>query len=188
MTLIVCAHSLVGRPVVTLDGDDLAQIKDVVYTAGSGSVRGFTLAGRGLLAGPKRQVLLWNNVHAVGRHAVMVGGTDGLTDPSNLETDPAGGADVLGDTVLTEGGTALGKVTDVLVDIGADADVVGFEIVTSDALPPAGRRALLPRPAMSGASDEAIVVPDSTTDFVAGDLAGFATAVSSWRARETGVR
>jgi uncharacterized protein YrrD len=188
MTLIVCAQQLAGRPVVTLDGDDIAQIKDVVYTTGSGSVFGFTLAGRGLLAGPKRKVLLWKDVHAVGRHAVMVSGTDLLTDPSSLDTDPVGGVDVLGDTVLTEGGTGLGKITDVLIDIGADADVVGFEIVTSDALPPAGRRALIPRPARSGVSDEAIVVPHSTTDFVAGDLTGFATAVSSWRTHEAGVR
>jgi uncharacterized protein YrrD len=188
MTLIVRAEDLAGRPVVTLDGDDIGQIKDVVYAAASGSVTGFTLAGRGLLAGPKRKVLPWKDVHAVGRHAVMVSGADRLSDPSSFDMDPAGGADVLGDTVLTDGGTALGKVTDVLVNLGVDAEVVGFEIVTTDALPPPGRRALIPRPARSGASSEAIVVPDSAAEFVAADLARFAAVVSSWRAHELGVR
>lgn len=35
------------RPVVTLAGEDVAQVKDVVYAAGGGAVGGFTLAGRG---------------------------------------------------------------------------------------------------------------------------------------------
>jgi uncharacterized protein YrrD len=188
MTLIVCAQQLAGRPVVTLDGDDIAQVKDVVYAAASGSLIGFTLAGRGLLAGPKRKVLPWKDVHAVGRHAVMVTGADRLRDPSDFESDPAGGNDVLGDTVLTDGGTALGKVTDVLVGIGDDAQVVGFEIVTTDALPPAGRRALIPRPVRSGVSGEAIVVPSSATEFAAADVAGFAAVMSSWRTNEQGVR
>ena len=37
-------------PVVTLAGDDVAQVKDVVFSADGGAVAGFTLAGRGLLA------------------------------------------------------------------------------------------------------------------------------------------
>jgi len=43
---------VIGRPVVTLNGQDIAQIKDVVYSAGGGAVGGFTLAGRGLFSGP----------------------------------------------------------------------------------------------------------------------------------------
>jgi anti-anti-sigma factor len=187
MTRIVCARDLAGRPVVTFDGDDIAQIKDVVYAATNGSVIGFTLAGRKLLSGPKPQMLRWKDVHAVGRHAVMVTDTERLIGPSDFDTDPAGGADVLGDTVLTVGGTALGTVTDVLVDIGGDADVVGFEIVTTDALPPAGRRALIPRTSGSGVSGEAIVVSDTSTGFVTSDLAGFVASLSSWRSRESGV-
>lgn len=39
------------RPVVTLDGEDVAQVKDIVYAAGAGPVSSFTLAGRGLFSG-----------------------------------------------------------------------------------------------------------------------------------------
>jgi len=39
------------RPVVTHAGDDVGQVKDVIYAAGGGEVGGFTLAGRGLCRG-----------------------------------------------------------------------------------------------------------------------------------------
>jgi sporulation protein YlmC with PRC-barrel domain len=186
MTLLVRARDLIGRPVVTLDGDDIAQIKDIVYAESTGAVVGFTLAGRTLLSGPMRETLPWKHVHAVGRHAVMITGRDALADPDGVDTGAGPDSDVLGDTVLTRGGTALGTVVDVIIDAGPDAHspagVVGFEITTSDALPPRGRRALIPRPDTYAASGEAIIVADSATDFVANDLAGFGSAVASWRA------
>jgi uncharacterized protein YrrD len=67
MTLLLRARDLIGRPVVTLDGDDVAQIKDIVYAGSTGSVLGFTLAGRSLLSGPMREVLPWKHVRSVGR-------------------------------------------------------------------------------------------------------------------------
>jgi uncharacterized protein YrrD len=185
MTLLVRARDLIGRPVVTLDGDDIAQIKDIVYASSTGSVVGFTLAGRTLLSGPLREALPWKHVRSVGRHAVMIVNPDALSDSPGFDTGAAD-ADVLGDTVLTRSGTALGEVTDVIIDAGPNdgsgADVVGFEIATSQALPPQGRHALIPRPDIYAASGEAIIVADSTTDFIANDLAGFEAAVASWRA------
>lgn len=185
MTFLVRARDLIGRPVVTLDGDDVAQIRDIVYAESTGSVVGFTLAGRTLLSGPMREALPWRHVHSVGRHAVVITGQDVLTDPDGLDTGAGADSDVLGDTVLTQGGTALGTVIDVIIDAGSDehspAGVVGFEIATSDALPPAGRRALIPTPDAYAASGEAIIVADSATEFVANDLAGFGSAVASWR-------
>jgi uncharacterized protein YrrD len=186
MTLLVRARDLVGRPVVTLDGDDVAQIRDIVYAGTDGSVVGFTLAGRTLLSGPLREALPWKHVHSIGRHAVMIADADALTDAPDFDADAASESDVLGDTVLTRSGTALGQVIDVIIDAGPDDDshagVVGFEITTSDALPPQGRHALIPRPQVYAASGEAIVVADTATDFIANDLAGFGASVASWRA------
>jgi sporulation protein YlmC with PRC-barrel domain len=70
MTLLVRARDLIGRPVVTLDGDDVGQIRDIVYAESTGSVVGFTLAGRTMLSGPMRETLPWKHIHSVGRHAV----------------------------------------------------------------------------------------------------------------------
>ncbi len=45
MSLLMKATEIVTRPVVTLAGEDVAQIRDVVYDD-DGVVVGFTLAGR----------------------------------------------------------------------------------------------------------------------------------------------
>jgi len=47
MSVLVRARELIGRPVVTLDGNDIAQVKDLVFDKVSGQVAGFTLNGRG---------------------------------------------------------------------------------------------------------------------------------------------
>jgi hypothetical protein len=67
-------------------------------------------------------------------------------------------------------------------DIAQIKDVVGFEITTSNALPPAGPRALIPRTYPHTAPGEAIIVADRIIDYLAKDLAGFGTTVASWRA------
>ncbi|WP_411574781.1 PRC-barrel domain-containing protein [Streptomyces fradiae] len=66
MTDYLRAREITGKPVVTLGGEAVAQIKDVVFDAARGGIRAFTLSGRGLLAGPMKQALSWKNVHASG--------------------------------------------------------------------------------------------------------------------------
>ncbi len=55
-------------------------------------------------------------------------------------------ANVLADQVLTDAGVLLGTVVDVILEVGAEADVVGYEIEASENLserraPPAHPRA-----------------------------------------------
>lgn len=66
MSRLMRTSEVTKRPVVTLSGEDVAQIKDVVYSAGGGAVGGFTLAGRGLFSGPSKQALAWASVMALG--------------------------------------------------------------------------------------------------------------------------
>ncbi|MDY7089037.1 MAG: PRC-barrel domain-containing protein [Actinomycetota bacterium] len=183
MSLLTQATALAGRPVVTLGGEDVGQVKDVVYSVSSRQVVGFTLAGRGLLAGPMRQALPWDGVHAVGRDAVMIPDEgvlierDEVADRAELHNQNS-----LGGTVLTEGGTALGTIEDVILEIGGPADVVGYEIRTTEALPPAGRHAFLPLPGQVAASGEALVVPDAVATMVVDDLAALGALVRNERA------
>jgi len=44
---------------------------------------------------------------------------------------PPSGRDVTGDEVLTDGGTSLGQVRDVVVLVGSNGEVVGYEIETA---------------------------------------------------------
>ncbi|GAB3679842.1 PRC-barrel domain-containing protein [Angustibacter aerolatus] len=179
---------LAKRPVVTYAGDDVAQLKDVVYAGDGGHVSGFTLAGRGLFAGPKHEVLPWSQVAALGVDAVMVVSEAAFADASALSGDAGGEGDpgdVLGSQVLTDAGTALGTVVDVVLEVptepGGACDVVGYEIEASEALGTKGTKLLIPLPDTLAASGEHLVVPASARDFVAHDLAGFGASVQDFR-------
>lgn len=179
------------RPVVTLDGEDVAQVKDIVYAAGAGAVSGFTLAGRGLFSGPLKRSLAWGSVLALGSDAVMIAGDDSLEPREDLldasTTSGGSGGDVLGSQVLTDTGTDLGTVIDVIIEVGDPPEgrcaVVGYEIRSSEALGHKGTTLLIPLPDTVAVSGEHLIVPASATDFVGDDLAGFGAAVAAFRAQ-----
>ena len=176
------SSELTKRPVVTMAGEDVAQLKDVVYDGSGGSVGGFTLAGRGLFAGPMKKALSWQHVRALGRDAVMVDSEAVFAEPETVvERSDARERDVLGSHVITDTGTDLGSVVDVVLQVGEVADVVGYEIESSPALGRDGRRVLIPLPDTMAVSGEALIVPAQATEFVADDLAGFGASVDAFR-------
>lgn len=188
MSRLMRASETSGRPVVTLGGEDVAQIKDVVFWADGGEVGGFTLAGRGLFAGPLHKALAWANVVALGNDAVMVADDDSLTPMQTvLHGSGRAGGDVLGSQVLTDEGTDLGTVVDAIIEVdrgrGARCDVVGYEIRPAPSLGHQSTTVLVPLPDTLSASGELLVVPAGVKDFVREDLAGFGTAVDDFRDR-----
>lgn len=188
MSRLMRTSEITQRPVVTMAGDDIAQIKDIVYAADGGSVRGFTLAGRGLFSGPLSTVLPWSKVAALGSDAVMIRDEHALTDPAELDAGSARsigkGGNILGSQVLTDAGTDLGRVVDAIVEVFGghqECDVVGYEIESSEALENAGTKVLIPLPDTMAASGEHLIVPASARNFVRKDLAGFGAAVEDFR-------
>ncbi|AXE24221.1 PRC-barrel domain protein [Streptomyces globosus] len=176
MTFLIRIGDVVGLPVVTLEGDAIAQVKDVVLDAGDGRVTMFTLSGRGLLAGPRHEVLPWANVHALGSDAVMVADRSAVVGPDETEQAEAPGAGVGGAAVLTSEGEHMGKVTDVVLDVGDDvARSVGYEVKLGHR--EAGwTTALLPVPLPLAATDENVVVPAMSLRFTAENLEDFPEA------------
>jgi uncharacterized protein YrrD len=179
------------RPVVTMAGEDVAQIKDVIYAAGGGTVGGFTLAGRGLFSGPLKESLAWSEVAALGADAVMIR-DESVLRPTKEVLDASrasggSGANVLGSQVLSDAGVALGVVSDVVLSVagasGGQCDVVGYEIEASEALGTQGEKVLIPLPDTIAASGEHLMVPASAKEFVGRDLAGFGAAVEAFRAQ-----
>ncbi len=189
MTVLLRAAEVVGRPVVTLAGEDVAQVKDVVYAGGSGEVAGFTLNGRGLFSGPLKTALAWGQVRGLGREALVIVDEQVLVPRDELLAAGGGGrgsGDVLGSRVLTDTGVDLGEVVDVVLESGERADVVGYEIDSSSALGRDGRRVFLPLPDTLAVSVESLIVPAAATEFVTDDLSGFGAAVTAFRARLSG--
>ena len=191
MTRLMRTSKLAKLPVVTMAGEDVAQIKDVVYAAGGGEVGGFTLAGRGLFAGPLKQSLAWSSVASLGADAVMIADEDALEPTASVLDRSAhsggSGGNVLGSQVLTDAGVDLGKVIDVIIEVSqggsGQCDVVGYEIEASEALGSNSTDVLIPLPDTIAVSGEHLIVPASAKDFVGQDLAGFGAAVEQFRAQ-----
>lgn len=181
MRLLVTAAAIHGLPVVTIGGEDVAEVRDVIYSPDAGRVVGLTLNKRGFLAGRRREVLPAETIHAIGRDAVMIDGVDGLILPADAPADvgaPPAERDVTGNEVLTEGGTSLGRVRDVVVLAGSKGEVAGYEIETAS-----GGTGYIPLPAQWAVSGTAIVVPEATKEFVKDDLVGLGAAMDEFRSR-----
>ncbi|MEV5509655.1 PRC-barrel domain-containing protein [Streptomyces orinoci] len=185
MDTLTLASELTGRPVVTLGGDLVAEVKDTVFDGLAGRITGFTLNGRGLLAGPLKESLPWSAVHALGRNAVMIPGREALAEPAAVlpPGKDTGGA-VVGIRVLTDAGREAGTVRDVVVE--PDGKVAGFQIVAADALDHRRRTVFIPRDEALAASGQALVVSDDASRFVAQDLPSFTAQVENFRARRAG--
>jgi uncharacterized protein YrrD len=167
--------------VVTIGGEDVAEVRDVIYSPEAGRVVGLTLNKRGFLAGRRREVLPTETIRAVGRDAVMIDDESSLILPEDAPVDvgtlPAG-RDVTGDEVLTEGGASLGQVRDIVVLVGSHGEVVGYEIETA-----AGTTGYIPLPNQLAVSGSALVVPDATKEFIEDGLAGLGKAVDEFRSK-----
>jgi uncharacterized protein YrrD len=182
MRLLVTGSAIRGLPVVTISGgEDVAEVRDVIYSPEAGRVVGLTLNKRGFLAGRCREVLPAAMIHAIGRDAVMVEGEESLVLPDDAPADVGhapSGRDVTGDEILTEAGASLGRVRDVVVLVGGSGEVVGYEIDTAS-----GGTGYIPLPAQLAISGSTLVVPDTTKQFVEDDLVGLGAAVDEFRSK-----
>lgn len=182
MKLLMHASQITGLPVVTVrGGDDVAEVRDVIYSPEAGRLAGLTLNKRGFLAGRRREVLPAESIHAIGRDAIMVQDESRLVHPQDAPQEVVGtGPDrnVVGNDVLTESGVSLGTVRDLALLVGSTGEVVGYEIEKAG-----GGRGYIPLPAQLAVSGSTLVVPDMTQEFVRDDLVGLGAAVDDFRSR-----
>jgi uncharacterized protein YrrD len=183
--LLMRAVTLGGLPVVTTTtGEDIAEIRDVIYVPDKGRVVGFTLNKRGRLSGRLKNVLAMEDVHAVGRDAVMVVDASALEGPDGTDdAKDAKGRNVIGNAVLTDAGKQLGVVRDLIVEM-SHGEVIGYELDGDPTLQRAeGAPLLLPLPSTLAVSSDVLMVPADVEEFIRDDLAGFGSAVADFRAR-----
>lgn len=178
---LIKASELVGLPVVSVDGgEDIAEIKDVVFDGTAHKLIGFTLNKRGWFRGSLRQDLPADSISAIGPDAVMVASAGDLEEPADSPAALSGDAPthaVLGSRVLSSDGSDLGEVTDVVISTGASFTAVGYEIETDD-----GDKRFVPISAQLALSDSNLLIPAEASPFIRNDLAGFGAAVEEYRA------
>lgn len=173
-----------GLPVVSIaSGEDVAEVRDVVYDGEAHRLVGFTLNKRGRFAGRLKAVLTAGSVAAIGPDAVMID-TESAIDGS--DSRPAGLDDlgsarpVIGNRVLSSDGNDLGEVVAVIVSTGDEPCAVGYELQSPDR----SDTSFVPISAQMALSGDSLVLPAEATAFVRNDLAGFGAAVASYRSPE----
>ncbi|WP_031034435.1 PRC-barrel domain-containing protein [Streptomyces sp. NRRL F-5650] len=184
MDELMTARSLTTRPVVTLGGDAVAHVKDTVCDAAAGSITGFTLTGRGLLSGSLKEGLPWRAVYALGHDAVLIRDRGGLVNAAALTAHRQNlRARLLGAEVVTEAGTEVGTVLDVVVEGGTAGRIVGFRVAASRRFLPGPtrhrRRVYVPRGETLTVAGRSLVLPEDAVRHVADDLPGFAALVAA---------
>lgn len=192
MSTLLRASELAKRVIVTFGGEAVGQIKDIVYAANGGEIGAFTLAGIGLFAGPLKVGLPWASVAGLGPDAVIIE-SESVLVPLGAIFDGAGGSggtgrgDILKSQVLTDAGTALGVVSDVVIGIGdaagGQADVVGYQIDPAETLGRGNQPLLIPLPDTIAASGEHLMVPASAANYLTDNLAGFGAAIDAFRSQ-----
>jgi uncharacterized protein YrrD len=182
---LIAGAAIRKLPVVSVvAGEDIAEVRDIVYDAEAGAVVGFTLNKRGILSGRHHGVLTTDRVHAIGRDAVMVADDAQLVaagDAPEAVASPDTARNVIGNDVLAEDGTSLGEVVDVIVlaapgPEGRAGTVVGYEVKQEG-----GIRRYVPLPAQLAVSGAALVVPNETEQYIVGDIGALAVAVERFR-------
>ena len=159
---------------------------NVVYDSERGSILGFTLNKRGWFGGRLKERLPVDAVHAIGRgNVVMVASDADLVDAADAPAQisaPLPQRDAIGVVVLTDDGTCLGPVTDVIVALGEGAHAVGYEVrgERGDGADDGVAR-FIPLPEQLAVSGDAAVVPEEVDSFVRDDLTGFGAAVTEFR-------
>lgn len=182
MSVLMTAKQVIGLPVVTLDGgEDVAEVRDVVYDPGAAALVGLTLNKRGFLRGRLRAVLPAANIHAIGPDAVIVLSDSALSAPDDAPPEvatPDEQRNIVGNDVTTESGLVVGTVTDLALIVGGRGEVVGYQISTVD-----GQARYLPFHLQIAISGTALLVPDATVDYLRDDLVGLGAAVEEFRAK-----
>jgi uncharacterized protein YrrD len=181
VTVYLKTSDVIGLPVVTVNGgEDVAEVRDVVYSSEEGTLLGFTLNKRGFLSGRMREVLPADSVSAIGAAAVMIVDDDeclvSKSDAPEEVASPATNRNVLGDAVITDTGVRLGTVSDLVLAVGGRGEIIGYELKRDDTK----EAWFIPRPEQLAVSGDSLLVPAALESYVSHDLTGFALAVDRY--------
>lgn len=115
----------IGRPVISRStAEDLGRVAHVVIDAATHAMPALVIG-----SGKKAQVVDWPALTGFGPDAVMVNDEAAIRSPTGPieEATVAGRRELLGARALTEGGVALGQITDVDID-GATGQLLEVRI------------------------------------------------------------
>lgn len=111
---------LIGMPIISLsDGSEVGQVHDVIYNPSEGRLIAVTSSvGGGIFGGGRTLLLRTEDVYSLGEDAITVkdGNVIREVDRAAKEFGDEAGVAVLGKRLMTDDGSFLGKIDDVLID------------------------------------------------------------------------
>jgi uncharacterized protein YrrD len=155
-TPLARASSLIGRPVITNDGEKSHEVQDLVLDDDGRTVVGLTLRHPGIFGKRHVAVVPLDAVTSIGPDAVMVQDKAAFVHD---ERDPAVCADVVNSKVVTGDGIEIGPITDVVVETRRNRMRVEAVEIGRDG--PAGYLVLGSEPSLAG---DVVVVADGAQD------------------------
>lgn len=112
-TPLVRASALAGRRIVTEDGTSTVEVQDLVLADDGHRIEGFTAREPGIFGKRHVAAIPMSAVKTIGPDAIIIEAEHQLTGGDH---DPAVCADVKGRQVITDDGTEIGTVADVVVE------------------------------------------------------------------------
>ena len=149
---------MAGLAVITLNGGQkLGRVEDVVFVPATGQIAGLLVDRGGMFSKPK--FLPVGQIQSLGVDAVTVAGEEALTE---AEPEPTALASKMldGRPVLSQAGTVVGKVADVVVE--TDGLTVPALVISTGLLDNALHgRPLLPLSLVQAVGADSVIVSNS---------------------------
>lgn len=169
-TPLVRASALAGRRIVSEDGISTVEVQDLVLADDGHRIEGFTVREPGIFGKRHVATIPVSAVKTIGPDAVIIEAEHELTGGDH---DPAVCADVKGRQVLTDDGTDLGTVADVVVETKRNS----VQVVVLELDRDGERFLVLPRGTSVGG--DAVVVPGAMADALVDTPEAAAEAISA---------
>jgi uncharacterized protein YrrD len=179
------AAELIGMPVVTLDTATIVgEVRDVLFDPRQTSFVGITLRGRGLLSPPFIGLLPVAALRAIGHDAVMIESASSVVrEDSDISAITGEQRDIVGSEVVTDEGTVLGDISDIVLEINESTPaVVGYCVIQPD-----GHELIVPAPEGPREWAEVVVVPSNVEQRGAIGLIDFREVLERMRSANSGM-
>lgn len=166
--------SFIGLPIFSLNrGKKLGYVKQVVYDGEKNKLLAFTIEERGVIS-PHRLVLTFDQVHSIGYDAVMVEDERVFKtekDSPDIRDILRRDVSIIGKRILTESGTELGNIRDILVNDETGA-AISYEVSAGLAKDIRGGLSYIEAPKAQTVGVDAVIVPDEVEIILAGQAPG----------------
>ncbi|MGM0470809.1 MAG: PRC-barrel domain-containing protein [Bacillota bacterium] len=120
-------YEIIDLPVVNLEtGEEVGDIKDIVFDPDQGTVVGFIVDGGSFFQG--NRMIPYQQVHSLGEDALTIANDEAVSDLDEVkEYLVSNQGNVIGAKVVTDDGKELGTIGDIVLN-SDDGQIASYEV------------------------------------------------------------